>query len=161
MQIEPTQILFQIINFGVVVGVLTFLLYKPVLKVLEERSQRIEEGQKAAEAAMAEKNNLEEMKAKIKKEAEKEAAKIIDDARASAKEQAKQILAQAEAKSQEELAQAREQLENEKSQLARDMKKEFNDAVITVSEKVLEGLDKKAQTALIKANLDTIMKKIA
>jgi len=38
MDIQLPQIIFQIVNFGVVVGALTYLLYKPVKKMLDERS---------------------------------------------------------------------------------------------------------------------------
>ena len=65
MDIQITQILFQAINFSVVLGALTFLLYKPVLKMFDERSQKIAEGQKAAEAAIQDKEKLEEARKKM------------------------------------------------------------------------------------------------
>ena len=49
MEIDISQILFQIVNFSVVLAALTFLLYKPIFKMFLERAKRIEEGQKAAQ----------------------------------------------------------------------------------------------------------------
>ena len=42
--IELTQILTQIFNFTLMVFLLTKLLYKPVIKKLEERKAKIAEG---------------------------------------------------------------------------------------------------------------------
>ena len=65
MDIQLPQILFQAINFSVVMGALTFLLYKPVLKMFDERSQKISEGLKAAEAALKEKEELDQTRKKM------------------------------------------------------------------------------------------------
>ena len=42
--IEPYQLLTQVINFALMIFILTKLLYKPILKGLEERKKKIEEG---------------------------------------------------------------------------------------------------------------------
>ena len=41
MDIQLPQIIYQLVNFGVVFGAVTYLLYKPVQKILDERSKRI------------------------------------------------------------------------------------------------------------------------
>jgi F0F1-type ATP synthase membrane subunit b/b' len=57
MEINFLQILFQAINFGVVFGAITFLLYKPVMKMLDERAKKIAEGQSAAEKSIRERRD--------------------------------------------------------------------------------------------------------
>ena len=42
--IEPILLLTQVINFTILVVVLTKFLYKPILKMLDERKKKIEEG---------------------------------------------------------------------------------------------------------------------
>ena len=51
MEINLYQVLFQIFNFGVVMYLLNKVLYKPVLKMLDERAKKINEGM-----ALADKN---------------------------------------------------------------------------------------------------------
>ena len=80
MQIELTQILFQIINFGVVLGVLWYLLYKPVLKIFAERAKRIEEGQKAAAKALENQEKINEIKLKTEAESKKKASQVLKEA---------------------------------------------------------------------------------
>jgi len=41
--IEPSLLLAQIINFAIIVVVLSKLLYKPILSMLEKRKREIEE----------------------------------------------------------------------------------------------------------------------
>lgn len=41
--IVPATLLAQVINFVVLFGVLTFLAYKPILKMFDERSKKIKE----------------------------------------------------------------------------------------------------------------------
>ena len=78
MEIKLAQVIFQAINFLVVLSGLTFLLYKPVLKILEQRANKIKEAQQAAEATLKEKEGLEEYKKKVKKETDKKAAQFGD-----------------------------------------------------------------------------------
>ncbi|MBI2593944.1 F0F1 ATP synthase subunit B, partial [Candidatus Daviesbacteria bacterium] len=47
--VQPVLLLAQIVNFLVLLWILNKLLYKPVLKVLEERKAKIEKGLKNAE----------------------------------------------------------------------------------------------------------------
>lgn len=84
MDIQPIQILLQIVNFGLVVFILIKFLYRPIAKVLETRSEKIKEGLEAAEISIAEKDKLDnQIKTELAK-ARKEAAKIIAEAKKQA-----------------------------------------------------------------------------
>lgn len=161
MDIQLTQILFQIINFSVVLGTLTFLLYKPVLKIFDERAKRIEEGQKAAEEAIKSRDELDKEKKKLENEIKKERAKILNDAQDEAKKKAQDILSNA----RKETKEAQEKLlgawETEKLQLLKDAKSEMSDAIIAISAKVIgKSLDSKSQQKIIDSELDLIIKNI-
>lgn len=112
MEINIGQVLFQALNFGVILFVLTKFLYKPLMKLLDDRAKKINEGLVAAEkniasAADAEKAVKAELaKAKksgatiisdAEKEAKLKASKIIDDAKLKAKGEASKIIADAHA----------------------------------------------------------------
>ncbi len=161
MDIQLTQILFQLINFAVVVGALTYLLYKPVLKIFEERASKIAEGQKAAQEAIENNKNLEKIKNKMESDLKKERAKVLTQAQEEAKKKASDILATARANAKKDHEKLLKGWEVEKAQLLKNAKAEMTDAVIAVSAKVIgETLNTKVQEKLIDTELSSILKNI-
>lgn len=161
MEIQLPQIIFQIINFGVVAGALTYFLFKPVKKVLEERAKRVEAGQIAAEKAILEAQKLEELKKSAKQKAEKEASKLLEEASQSAKTQKAHVVAEAKAEAIAEVEKLRSAWEEEKQADIKNMKKEFADAVIAAAEKVVgSSVDAKAQSKIIDEELNNLIKSL-
>lgn len=160
MEIQIREIIFQMINFGVVFGALTFLMYKPIKKMLADRSQKIEDAQKAAELTLAEKRHIDELKKKAQKAAEKEAADVIEKAVEDAKAKEQELLAQAKKKAATELEKAKMAWEDERAALVEDMKKEFVDTVIATAGKVVGSLDKKAHAKLIDEQLKDLVARL-
>jgi F-type H+-transporting ATPase subunit b len=159
MDIQLPQIIFQIINFSVVLGALTYLLYKPVLKVLDERAKRVAESQEAAQKAIAEGEKLEELKKSTKQKAEKDAAKFLEDASVSAKERKSQLLAQAKEEALQEVERLRQAWNDEKRASVQAMKTEFSQAVIATAQKVIgASVDAKAQSKLIDQEFNNLLK---
>lgn len=159
MDIQLSQIIFQIINFGVVVGALTYFLYRPILKILRDRSEKIEAAQKQAQKTLEEKEQIDAFKKKAKSDAEKQASDIIAEARESAEEQRKQLLSKAKSDAKAEIAKLKEQWEEEKTKMARSMQQDFSDAVMAVAEKVMGSvLDKKAHQKLIDQEIKNLIK---
>lgn len=95
MEIELKQILLQLLNFGVLLALLTKFLYKPILKLLDARSQKIADGQAAAEASLKEAAKMEERRAKQLSESTQKAASIIAQAKAESKKMGAQIVEEA------------------------------------------------------------------
>lgn len=161
MDIQLTQILFQIINFSVVVGALTFLLYKPVLKIFDERAKRIQEGQKAAAEAIKNNEELEKAQKKMESSMKRERAKVLNEAQEEAKKKASDIVSKAKSDAKAEHKKLLENWEKEKAQLLKEAKSDMADAVIAVSAKVIgKSLDSKAQQKLIDSELSSIIKSI-
>ena len=100
MEIKLYQLLFQMINFGVILFVFFKFLYKPILKVLDQRSERIDEGLLAAQRNLEEKEKLEEFKKAELLKAEMQAQKIIEDTRVEAQVLAQKLLAEAKAQAE-------------------------------------------------------------
>ncbi|MBW7956148.1 ATP synthase F0 subunit B [Patescibacteria group bacterium] len=161
MDIELPQILFQIVNFGVVVGALSFLLYKPVKKMLEERSNRIEEAQKAAESTLLEKKSLDETKKRLLSEAEKDAQAIVDEAKKDAKRIEKDIIAQAKQVAAEEIEKEKKQLADEYKTTVKQLRQAFVTEVAAMTEKVLgEAVDEKVIAKKLDKDIDAVIAKI-
>lgn len=150
MEINISQILFQIVNFGVVFGAVTYLLYKPLMKILDERRTKAEEGQKAAESNIREREEIETMKKKARSQAEKEASKILDEAR----EEAKALKTRLTKEIKDEVKQMRvkemQKLEEEREGMRAQLESQVSKLSIAIASKVVgEQLDEKKHKALI------------
>lgn len=158
MQIQLAQILFQIINFGVVVGALTFLLYKPVVKTLQNRSKKIEEGQKAADEVIREKEEIEDMKKSVSNSAKREASEIIAEAREQADAKKKELMAKAKDEVKAFVAEEKVKWESEKASMVKQMEGEFTSAVFQVIDKVLGSntIDAKTHGKLIDQSIKEV-----
>lgn len=161
MDIQLPQILFQIINFSVVLGALVYLLYKPLMKILDERAERVAQSLKEAELAAQEKEKLQSFKTKSKREAEKEAATILEDAKKLATKRKQELTAEAKEALTKEMQKAEARWQAEKKQMAADMKKQLVEGVIEVSGLVIgKKLDKKANEKLINQGLDEVLQSL-
>lgn len=154
MEIEPIQILLQIINFGVVAFFLIKFLYKPVAKVLETRGEKIKLGMDAAEKNLADRNKLEvQIKAEQAK-ARKEAAKILADAKKQAEIEAAAIVAKAKEQAKKVTA---GEAETTATMVADSMKKAETDLkqlVTATTAKVLQdGLSEADQHKIIASQI--------
>lgn len=94
--IDLKLIIIQIINFTVLAGVLTYLLYKPVLKILSDREEKIKQGISDAEKASKALAKAEDERKEIVGEAHRSAEEVSKRAEVHAKEAAAAIAAVAE-----------------------------------------------------------------
>lgn len=161
MDIQLAQIIFQIINFGLVVFVLTRFIYKPVLKLLNSRKEKVAQAAKASNEILEEKEGLEKVKAdtlsKANQQARKIEAEIKEEAQKSAKlllEESKKEIALKEAKFADELAKL-------KKQKLKDSEKDIKQAALQIAEKVLgESIDAKKQQKLIDQQINEIIESL-
>lgn len=161
MDIQVAQIIYQLINFGIVVGALSYLLYGPIVKILDERSRKIEEGQKAASAAESARDKADVESKKVVQKAEKTAASIIEEAEQTKKEIIKKAEVEARGKAETAVENLKDEWQAEKKQHVADMKKSFLEAVTATASKVVSAeLDSKKHKKLIDSELDSLLKTI-
>jgi F-type H+-transporting ATPase subunit b len=149
----PLLVVF-IVNFIVLLVLLRLFLYKPVMKVLDERAQRTKEAMDLAEAT---KKEYEQAKGEVQKQIEKgrqEAQAIITQA-IQVGERLKEESRQETAKqTQVMIDRARSELEAERDKIVGDLRREFVDISIAAAEKVIkETLDKEKHRKLIEETL--------
>ena len=77
--------LSQVVNFFILLLVLTFFVYKPLMKVIKERNRRIKEGLDKAEEADVRLKNIDNIGKEKIKEAEQQSINIIKDTEQKAK----------------------------------------------------------------------------
>jgi len=162
MDIQLAQIIFQIINFGVVLGALTYFIYKPVLKLLNDRRERVAAAAAAAGEVMQDKEDLERLREKTLLKASQKAKKMENDIRSEAQAQAKLMLEQ----SKKEIAANREakfsaELSKMKKEEMRSMEAVMKKAALTMAEKVIgESLDNKKHQKLLDEQIDQVIKSL-
>lgn len=79
--VELPLLITQVVNFTIMLLVLTKLLYKPILTALDERKRKIEEGLAFSEKAKQEEEKLEQKREEVLAKAREEAKKILEAAK--------------------------------------------------------------------------------
>ena len=105
--IDARLITIQVVNFGILMALLSYFLYKPVLKVLAERQEKIAQGVKANKEAEA-------MTARATEHAASKSEQILADAH----KKAEQVIRDAGDRGSEMKAQALKESEAEIAKLA-------------------------------------------
>jgi F-type H+-transporting ATPase subunit b len=149
----PLLVVF-IVNFIVLLVLLRLFLYKPVIKVLDERAERTKD---AIELAEATKREYEQAKGEIQKQVEKgrqEAQAIITQAMQVGERLKEESRQEAAKQAQGMIDRARSELETERDKIVGDLRREFVDISIAAAEKVIkETLDKEKHRKLIEETL--------
>ncbi len=127
--IQPTQLLAQIVNFTVIVLVLSRFLYKPILSILEKRKKEIEEGLKLTQKMREEEEKFNSKKQKLLETTRKEAQEILEEARKQAKEEEKDLVAAAHLEAEQIIEKGREEV----AQLRRDMEKDVQKSAVLLA----------------------------
>jgi len=131
-----------IVSFLILFGILRAVLYKPMLKMIDNRSTRIRNSLEAADRAQNEADrSQEEMQSQIET-ARNEGQSMI----AQAKEIADRVR-------QEELAKAREEIEAERSRAQADIQRE-RDSAIEELRREFSGIALAAAERIVERSLD-------
>ena len=131
------EFIFTIFNFLLLLFLLKKFLYKPILKMLDDRKKSIDEALDAADSARQEVAATQENIRKDIAQARAEADAIINDAQKRGEQVKAEIIeaAKAEAKGITEAATA--QIEKEKAQAIHDLKAQIADIAMLATEKIL------------------------
>jgi len=131
--------LAQLINFGAMVGLLWYLLYKPVTKMLNDRTARIEASLREADQVKQQLVNAKSgYEAEIAK-ARQEAVGIVSQAQERAKVQEVEIVAQARREADRLREEARVQAIQERDQMLREAKGQIAELVTLTASRVLNA----------------------
>lgn len=137
--IDVKLITVQIINFILLMVVLSYFLYKPVLKVLADRKEAVKQGIADAEAAARAKKDADAEKQKVVTAAHEEAAAIAARATETASEKSARIAEEAQEKKNAVLAEAEREAEEIKKRAEKESEAEIAKMAILAAEKILKG----------------------
>jgi len=146
MGINGPFLLFQVVNFLILFGLLTIFLWKPAKQRLDERQAMLQQQVEDAEAAAQEREKIGQERQAILAEAKNEADKIT----AQAQERVESIIAGAEEDAKEIIQEAREDAKQEKLSLLKDVRDQVGVLAIAATQKLLgAALDESRQKALV------------
>jgi len=148
------QLIAQVVNFFVLLVILRLVAYKPILKMLDERKQKIAEGLNAAEIARAEAASAQANIQAQLDTARREGQEIV----ANAQNIATRIQADAREQSAKDreasIERARVEIQQERDRAIADLRGEFADITVRAAEKVInQSLDRQAHQRVIDETL--------
>jgi F-type H+-transporting ATPase subunit b len=142
--------LFQVFNFTILVILLYAWAYKPILKALENRRNRIAQGLEDARVAAEARENAEKEAARIISEAQAKASKMIREATERAESAAKDVHAATQAEAAKARQDALAEVEGERNRILSDLRGQVAALSIAAAQKLVgEALDEKRQHALL------------
>lgn len=126
-------LLAQLVNFLILLLVLMKLVYRPVLKMLDERSRIVKESLEKAKEVEEEKRAIDEKRKEILLHAREEALKIIEEAKKEARQIKEEIRKAAQADAERLIKKAEEQIQREKDELLVELRKKALDLALTIA----------------------------
>ena len=138
--IEPKLLLGQIVNFTIIMVVLSKFLYKPILDMLEKRKQEIAKGLELTEKMKDEEEKLMVKKQKMLEVARKEASDILDEARKQAKEEEKDIIATAHKDADAIVLKGKADAEALRVTMEKSVEQSAIALAVSISERLLTGV---------------------
>ena len=130
-------ILIQAFNFFLLLIILNKILYKPILKILEEREQRIDGQQQQAKKIIEDGQVLEGDYDKKLYNAKIDAMNTKNAARSAASEQANGIINDSRKKAEEVINQMQQQMVLELAQAKKELEPELSVMSATIAQQIL------------------------
>jgi F-type H+-transporting ATPase subunit b len=148
--IHLPSLLIYLVNFGLLLALLYIFGYKPILRMLDQRSATIKDGLDQAEKARLQAARAEEEIRDQLQEARRQGQAIVAQAAQMGEKVKEEARAEARQEAQALLQRGRGEIETERGEMVAQLRREFADLAIRAAEKVINrSLDKKAHRELI------------
>ena len=140
MIIDWYTILFQIINFLILVFLLRYFLYGPIVKAMDERERKIVEREEEAEAGRKKAEEEEKKFRQESQELEEQKEELMDEARSAAEEEKAELLNEARSEVSETRRRWEEAFEREKESFTGELRRRIGRQACSVARRCLEDL---------------------
>jgi F-type H+-transporting ATPase subunit b len=148
--INMPTLLAQIINVAILFGLLYLVAYRPIMRMLDERSRKIKESMEQTEYIRQQAERAEAEAAKRIDAAAQEGQEAIARAVRTGEEVRRETQQQAKQEAEALIARARAEIQRERDEAVDELRKEFADITIMAAGKVIDRtLDKKAHREII------------
>lgn len=143
-------LLTQVVTFIILLVILRFVAYKPLMRMLDERSKRVKESMDQAEAVKEQSANAEEEVKKQLAEASREGQERIARAVKAGEEMRQKAQEDAKQDAETLLNRARGEIQRERDEAIDSVRREFADLTVLAAGKVIDRtLDKEKHRELI------------
>jgi len=140
----------QIVNFVLLLGLLYVVLYKPIIRMLDSRSQRIQESLDEADRLNEETSKSEEVVRQQIDEARQEGRNIVSQATQVAERVREEARDQARSEAESIISRARSEIQRERDEAIEELRSQFADLTIMAAERVINtSLDTEQHRRLI------------
>jgi len=145
----------QIITFLLLFGLLYLVAYKPILKMFDERSNRIKESMEQTETIKEQAAHADEEARKRIEAASQEGQELLARAVRTGEEIKQKAQQEARPEAEALITKARLEIQRERDEAIDELRKELTDLTVLAAEKVIErSLDKEAHRELIEKVLE-------
>jgi F-type H+-transporting ATPase subunit b len=135
--VQPGYVAMQFVSFAILAAALYWFGLKPTLRVMDERTTKIQAGLDKEKAAVAKLAEAQVQIAAQLKEAQLKANAVIDEARKAAKELSERETAAATERANALITKAQQAIELEHKKMLADAQKEIARLVVATTERVL------------------------
>ncbi len=140
----------QIINFTMLLGILYLVLYKPMIRMMDQRSERIKESLEQADKLKEETARSEEQVKLQIDEARQEGRNIVAQATEVADRVREDARGQARVEAESILTRARAEIQRERDEAIEELRGQFADLTLLAAERVINTtLDEEQHRRLI------------
>lgn len=144
----------QLVTFLLTVLVLYRVAWGPVLKALEARQKRIQEGLEAAQKAQQDREAAERAYAERLAEARQEAQRMLDQATRMGETLRQELEQKARQQADQIIEQARGEIDRERLKALQDLRRQVADLTVLAAGRVIgESLDSQRHRALIERTI--------
>jgi F-type H+-transporting ATPase subunit b len=130
-------IILTMLNFILLVILMRAILFKPLLRYLDERSARIAESLRQAEENKKKSEELVLDRDSIIQEARLKASEIVEKSKALASDESREIIRDARVQAQAIIDSTRDALISESDKIKYDLRRDVSAMVVKLSERVL------------------------
>ena len=130
-------LLIQAVNFGLLLAALSYFLYRPILKIIDERREKIAESVRVANAAAKKLEDAKGQSESMIGAAAKEAEELVATARTRADEKGSEMMKVAQGRSDALRAEAQQRAEEAKRQAIQESEREIARAAMLAAEKIM------------------------
>ena len=144
-----------LVNFLLVLLLLYLFAYKPILRLMDQRAERIRESLEAADTARQEAASSQEAIQEQVTEARREGQRIMDPAREASERFRTEEMDKARQEAEAFVERAKEDIARERDTALQEVRASFGDLAITAAERVIRSsLDRQAHEELINQVLE-------
>ena len=148
--INLVGLVFQVINFLLLLYLLNRFLFKPLLARMDERSAKIEKGLEDAETAARDRELARAEREAAVAEARKEAAEMLARANKIAEDTRNEILTDARTEAEQVTQRAREEITAEKERAMAELRGQVADLALAAAGKLVKSeMDTPTQRRLV------------